>query len=221
MSEARKDFHVTVMLRNNQLLDRRNAAGLSQRELMDALGVPVSRVSHYSALETMRYSPINSKGEWSPMVVSLSKFWRVLPEDLFPEAILEIEKRKAEALFNRCELAQFQLAEPTIEALPSPEDVAVSGEIIGAMYDGIETLPERQAIIVQMRFGVGGYEEHTYAAIAKRFNLTTERVRQIEQGGLRKLRHPGVCRQIRDAVGAPAKKKKRPPVSRHPTWDAP
>jgi RNA polymerase primary sigma factor len=59
-----------------------------------------------------------------------------------------------------------------------------------AIADALHTLDERERDVLVMRFGLDGEEPRTFDAIGHRFNLSSERIRQIEFKALRKLRHP-------------------------------
>ncbi|MFT4840836.1 MAG: RNA polymerase primary sigma factor [Planctomycetota bacterium] len=69
----------------------------------------------------------------------------------------------------------------------SPEDQILEAMEIGRMHELIEKLETREARILRLRFGLGNGEPMTLKAIGKRFGLTRERVRQMEQQALEKL----------------------------------
>ncbi|HLS54052.1 MAG TPA: sigma factor-like helix-turn-helix DNA-binding protein, partial [Tissierellaceae bacterium] len=52
------------------------------------------------------------------------------------------------------------------------------------------TLMPREQSILEMRYGLNGYEPHTLEEIGLKYDLTRERIRQIQERALRKLRHP-------------------------------
>ncbi|HNU82771.1 MAG TPA: sigma-70 family RNA polymerase sigma factor, partial [Thermoanaerobaculia bacterium] len=54
----------------------------------------------------------------------------------------------------------------------------------------LKTLTPREELVLRMRFGVGDGSEHTLEEVGRSFNVTRERIRQIESKALRKLRHP-------------------------------
>jgi len=54
----------------------------------------------------------------------------------------------------------------------------------------LRTLTPREAEVLRRRFGIGDGTEHTLEEVGKAFNVTRERIRQIESKALRKLRHP-------------------------------
>jgi len=60
----------------------------------------------------------------------------------------------------------------------------------------LASLTERERKIIEMRFGLNDGEDHTLEEIGRIYNVTRERIRQIEAKGLRKLRHPTRLRHI-------------------------
>ncbi|RME04935.1 MAG: RNA polymerase sigma factor RpoD/SigA [Planctomycetota bacterium] len=60
----------------------------------------------------------------------------------------------------------------------------------------LEILSPKEREVLQLRFGLNGRQVHTLEELGKKFNLTRERIRQIEQGALRKLKHPFYARQL-------------------------
>jgi len=64
----------------------------------------------------------------------------------------------------------------------------------------LASLTEREEKIIRMRFGIGVGSEHTLEEVGKYFNLTRERIRQIEIKALKKLRHPARSRQLKEYV---------------------
>ncbi len=59
-----------------------------------------------------------------------------------------------------------------------------------AMVSVLDTLTPREARVLMMRFGINMNTDHTLEEVGKQFNVTRERIRQIEAKALRKLRHP-------------------------------
>jgi len=62
----------------------------------------------------------------------------------------------------------------------------------------LDALGEREREVLEMRFGLKDGESHTLEEVGRAFGVTRERVRQIESKALRKLRHPGRSRKLRD-----------------------
>jgi RNA polymerase primary sigma factor len=73
----------------------------------------------------------------------------------------------------------------------SPIEAANLENLREAIKELIETgLTEREAKVLMMRFGIGMNTDHTLEEVGKQFNVTRERIRQIEAKALRKLKHP-------------------------------
>ena len=72
----------------------------------------------------------------------------------------------------------------------APMDAATTSGLLGATTDILESLTPREAKVLRMRFGIGMNTDHTLEEVGKQFDVTRERIRQIEAKALRKLRHP-------------------------------
>ena len=79
----------------------------------------------------------------------------------------------------------------------APIDVATSSGLKNATHAILELLTEREAKVLQMRFGIGMTTDHTLEEVGKQFDVTRERIRQIEAKALRKLRHPSRSEHLR------------------------
>ena len=66
-----------------------------------------------------------------------------------------------------------------------------------ATTDVLEGLTAREAKVLRMRFGIDMNTDHTLEEVGKQFDVTRERIRQIEAKALRKLRHPSRSDQLR------------------------
>lgn len=71
----------------------------------------------------------------------------------------------------------------------SPYDAVQNRELTGRVNDILETLSEREEKIIRLRFGIGEKAEYTLEEIGKLFNVSRERIRQIEKKALNRLRH--------------------------------
>ena len=75
-------------------------------------------------------------------------------------------------------------------AIPSPDEAATEDNLTEATDDILGSLTAREAKVLRMRFGIGMNTDHTLEEVGKQFDVTRERIRQIEAKALRKLRHP-------------------------------
>lgn len=71
----------------------------------------------------------------------------------------------------------------------SPYDMVQTRELAGRVTEILSTLSEREEKIIRLRFGIGEKAEYTLEEIGKRFNVSRERIRQIEKKALNRLRH--------------------------------
>jgi len=79
----------------------------------------------------------------------------------------------------------------------APEEAALGSGLTGAPSDILDSLPEREAKVIRMRFGIGMNNDHTLEEVGKQFDVTRERIRQIEAKALRKMRHPTRSERLR------------------------
>ena len=81
--------------------------------------------------------------------------------------------------------------------ISSPVDDATSAGLREATRDVLGNLTEREARVLKMRFGIDMPTDHTLEEVGKQFDVTRERIRQIEAKALRKLRHPSRSEHLR------------------------
>jgi RNA polymerase primary sigma factor len=79
----------------------------------------------------------------------------------------------------------------------APPDAATGSGLKFATSEILETLTPREAKVLRMRFGIGMNTDHTLEEVGKQFDVTRERIRQIEAKALRKLRHPSRSEHLR------------------------
>ncbi len=79
----------------------------------------------------------------------------------------------------------------------APSDSAVYASLRDATKDVLDTLTPREAKVLRMRFGIEMNTDHTLEEVGKQFDVTRERIRQIEAKALRKLRHPSRSERLR------------------------
>ncbi|GAB1470631.1 hypothetical protein MASR2M66_15090 [Chloroflexota bacterium] len=83
----------------------------------------------------------------------------------------------------------------------SPMDAAAREMLREQITHALESLSDRERDVLELRFGLKDGREHTLEEVSRYFNVTRERVRQIEAKALRKLRHPSKSRELRDYLG--------------------
>jgi RNA polymerase primary sigma factor len=81
-----------------------------------------------------------------------------------------------------------------------PVDSATSNSLQDATKDVLGSLTTREAKVLRMRFGINMNTDHTLEEVGKQFDVTRERIRQIEAKALRKLRHPTRSEHLRSFI---------------------
>lgn len=79
----------------------------------------------------------------------------------------------------------------------APTDLAIRAGLKESMQRVLDSLTPREAKVIRMRFGIGMNTDHTLEEVGKQFDVTRERIRQIEAKALRKLRHPSRAEEIK------------------------
>ena len=82
-------------------------------------------------------------------------------------------------------------------SVPSQIDQATMESLRETTHSVLAQLTPREAKVLRMRFGIDMNTDHTLEEVGKQFDVTRERIRQIEAKALRKLRHPSRSEQLR------------------------
>jgi len=83
------------------------------------------------------------------------------------------------------------------EGFPSPDETVINKTLREKIEEVLDTIPEREAKILKLRYGLWKGNEHTLEEVGQQFKVTRERIRQIEAKALRKLRSPRRSEKLR------------------------
>jgi RNA polymerase primary sigma factor len=120
-------------------------------------------------------------------VVRVNEILRAIQEPVSLETpILSEEKELKDVIIDEKSVSPFKTLE--------------NSEAANRIEQVLSSLTEREEKIIRMRFGIGVSSEHTLEEVGKFFNLTRERIRQIEIKALKKLRHPARSKLLREYV---------------------
>lgn len=177
-----KDFELTLKLRNNHLKSRRLQLGLKARELAARAGVGYATYLDY---EGLRRSPLSARrGQvWTPSVEALAKFFGVPPEELFPAAILAVEKPEVVATIEGEKLQALASWHAGQLPPPTPEDLCEAKEEYDLLQRLLPELPEAQQVVVKERI-----RGRSLADIAVSIERSREAVRHREGEAAKLLR---------------------------------
>jgi RNA polymerase primary sigma factor len=84
------------------------------------------------------------------------------------------------------------------EEAPAPAEAASLTLLKEQLDEVLNTLTEREGKVLRLRFGLEDGRQRTLEEVGKEFNVTRERIRQIEAKALRKLRHPSRSKKLKD-----------------------
>jgi RNA polymerase primary sigma factor len=188
-----KDYKLTIKVRNNRLLKAiEEAGGTPGQKWCDENGLCYQRVNK---LINMTSSPLNSQGDLFPDAAKLCDVLEKLPEDLWSnEQIYPLERNFSEIEMSHDEVIAL-LPQEQQQYLPDFSELENS-QTKTLVSAALATLTNRERDVIRMRFE----EELTYDECAKRFDVTRERIRQIESKAMTKLRHPSRVGMFVDAI---------------------
>jgi RNA polymerase primary sigma factor len=86
------------------------------------------------------------------------------------------------------------------KSVTSPVEAVINGNLEAQTRRVLKTLTPREEKVLRMRFGIGEKSDHTLEEVGQDFEVTRERIRQIEAKALRKLRHPSRSKQLRSFI---------------------
>jgi RNA polymerase primary sigma factor len=86
------------------------------------------------------------------------------------------------------------------KSVSSPVEVVISNNLEDSTRRVLKTLTPREEKVLRMRFGIGEKSDHTLEEVGQDFEVTRERIRQIEAKALRKLRHPSRSKQLKSFI---------------------
>ncbi len=86
------------------------------------------------------------------------------------------------------------------KSVVSPVEAVINGNLEAQTRRVLKTLTPREEKVLRMRFGIGEKSDHTLEEVGQDFEVTRERIRQIEAKALRKLRHPSRSKQLRSFI---------------------
>lgn len=87
------------------------------------------------------------------------------------------------------------------ESQSSPDEELLKESLISEIRNVLQTLDEREAEVIRLSFGIGSDQKATLEEIGEKFNLTRERIRQIKEKALRKIKNSKRTRRLKDYLG--------------------
>lgn len=174
------------------LREKRRNSNLTLDDLTERSGVSKSTIVSTEGLRTFPRQGIADK---------IAKALNCEPTELFPEwQEFFIRGKKPSERKNEVPIDDVVKEEVTLlsKSLPDLEGCIKQRDLEDCVMVVLNTLKNREMLVLILRFGLQDGEELTLKATGKELGVTGERVRQIENKGLRKLRHPTRMQYLRD-----------------------
>ena len=189
-------IRATLRLRNEAMLAAREALGLTQKALADQAGVPLATVA---AFERMDYTGRRVWEKAREVALVLGQdLGLVLPPECAGQAHPHTFVRVAELEPSQLE----SLHRSVMRKLPGPSEALEAKELASVVRQALSDLTYREREILAMRYGLGddGYT-YTLEEVARIFEVTRERVGQVERKALGKLQRGEEGVKLRQHVG--------------------
>ena len=189
------EYRIKVTVRNNLLFTAIEKAGYKS----SAQFCRVNSLSEQSvsAMVAMRMPPINKNGEFCELATQLMEILGAAPTDLWSQAqlTLRLKKNGGEKVVSEDAIPWLLEQNNTIMTLPSPEDEHIKAETSSVINNILNSLPPREEKVLRLRFE----QDLTLDEVADSFDVSKERIRQIEKKALLRLKNiAGRGKQLRE-----------------------
>jgi len=177
-----KEIRLVGRAKNNIFLSICEKKGLfTNRVIADYFGIPEGKIG--KIINLAKGSVLNSKGDYLESSKIIAKKLNLLEEDLFPFSLYSIEETKFNLEMN---------IEDRVKILDDSYifDRIESNQLKKSLNDILDTIPPREKLAIEHKYGLNGEEPKTLEAVGMILNVSKERCRQIICKGERRLRHP-------------------------------
>lgn len=198
MDKSQDDEHkfgirLEARVKNSRLIEAREKLELTQEQAAKFIGISQTTLGNYELMRS--YPSVEIQNQICEFYRANGQF--LLEEDVFPN---QLKKTKFPRKFIRegeipkedlVSLSQTRSYQNLLSYQPREEVLAGETKDIKEVVDYVlSTLTPREEKVLKMRFGIGEGYNYTLEDTGKYFDVTIERIRQIEAKALRKLRHP-------------------------------
>jgi len=163
--------------------------------------LPLNRVGNLTKLGKV-YRELEQEFERKPTTDELAKILEISSDEV--AYILQISGRQVsmDAPFSNGDENKSTLMDVLHnDDQPMPDTDLMQDSLKNEVADILSTLDEREAEVIRLTFGIGRNQKATLEEIGERFNLTRERIRQIKENALRKLRSSKRSNKLKDYLG--------------------
>ena len=196
-SEGTFRFRIEARLKNADLVSARESLGLTAKEAAEKIGISYGL---YIGAEAMQKYPSQENQD------KICSFYQshgipILREDVFPEELRRAKPNRkyiAEREIPREMLIPLQEADRRHLLVFDPEQEINVDDLRVGLDSAMKYLTPREAEVITLFYGIEDNDELTYEQIGVRFNISPERIRQIKEKALSRLRHSRASKPLRD-----------------------
>ena len=161
--------------------------------------LPLNRVGALNKIGKA-YSNLEQEFEREPSPEELAEELEMKVDDVSEAMTLSAKAVSMDAPFNQTEENRL-LDVLENEELPAPDNILMSESLKEEVERALSKLAEREAEVIRLYFGFGTDEPLTLEEIGEKFNLTRERVRQIKEKAIRRLRNTTRSKELKKYLG--------------------
>ena len=192
-------YRLLVKIKNNRLWSAIVAVYPGVKSQSDAarfLNMSVQEIGKLLNMHVWPYSEARSR--WFKVADRIAALLKETPEYLFDPKLYGRRPDVNEIAVEFGDEKWIEDHSRLLELPPSPEDDVIKHEMAEILGKMVNSLTPREQLVVNMRYGLHGYEESDLVEIGQALSVTKERVRQLEAKALRKMRHPNRDKRLRE-----------------------
>ena len=162
--------------------------------------LPINRIGNLSKLNKA-YKSLEQENEAKPSLEELAKVLNVSTDDVAFTLQTSARHLSLDAPLSNNDENKNSLKDVIENGQDLPDKDLMQESLKQEIANFLSSLNQREAEIIKLSFGIGSYHKATLEEIGEKFNLTRERIRQIKEMGLKKLRNKKECNRLKDYLG--------------------
>jgi len=192
-------IRLEARLKNAELIRARESLGLNQKQAAYLIEISPGSLSHYELLRTYPSEEMQEK-----ICSKYAHFgYHMIKKNVFPKQLKKItltEKLIAEREIPVEKLLPLsQVSEKLLPAVkPEVLDKLYKEELKCVIEESLSTLTDKEGEVIKLYYGIDKDKIYTLEEIASKFNLTRERIRQIKEKAIKRLKHPSRADKLKD-----------------------
>lgn len=163
--------------------------------------LPLNRIGNLTRLNKA-YKALEQENERKPSMEELAKVLNVSTDDVTVTLQTSARQLSLDAPLTNNDENKNSLRDVIEDNnQDSPDEDLMKESLVQEIANFLSSLSKREAEVIKLSFGIGNHHKATLEEIGDKFNLTRERIRQIKEMALRKLRNKKECSRLKDYLG--------------------